>query len=189
MHQSAEYNSTGIIIDSSIGDQWSGSHNDTVVAVANNELRLKRNSSFSQLTNFETTTVVPSQGWLGSGINDQAWTIQSPSNNTPNTQSNMNLPIEGINGSGFLSTLGEGDLSSSQYSCIQSPQIDTPRIINNFSLSFHQWLALDSSDAVWIEIFDMNNSWTPLMISSGGMLQTGLIHAPNLVWNGESNFE
>ena len=182
-----EYNSTDIIIDSSIGDQWSGTHNDTVVAAANNELRLKRNSSFSQLTDFETTTVVPSQGWLGSGINDQAWTIQSPSNNTPNTQSNMNLPIEGINGSGFLSTLGEGDLSSSQYSCIQSPQIDTPRIINNFSLSFDQWLALDSSDAVWIEIFDLNNSWTPLMISSGGMLQTELIHAPNLVWNGESN--
>ena len=180
-------NFTDVIIDSNNGDQWLGTHNDTVVSPTNNQLRLTRNTSFGQLTDFETTTVVPSGGWLGNGDNHQSWTILSPSNSSPITQSNMNLPTEGINGSGFLSTTGEGDLSSSQYSCLQSPQIDMPRVIDNFSLSFDHWLALDSSDAAWIEILDSNNSWAPLIISSGGMPQNGLLHAPNLVWSGESD--
>ena len=180
-------NTSHVIVDSSNGDQWFGDHNDTIISTTNNELRLKRNSSFSQLTDFETTTTVPSQGWFANGINQYHWSILTPSNSSSNSQSNMNLPTEGINASGFLSTTGDGDLLSSQYSCLQSPQINMPRIINNFSISFYQWLALDSSDAAWVEVFDSNNSWTPVMIPSDGIVQTGLVHAPNLVWSGESN--
>ena len=88
-------NFTDAIIDSNNGDQWFGTHNDTVVSPTNNELRLTRNTSFGQLTDFETTTVVPSGGWLGNGDNHQSWTILSPSNSSPITQSNINLPTEG----------------------------------------------------------------------------------------------
>ena len=41
-------NTSHVIVDSSNGDQWFGDHNDTIISTTNNELRLKRNSSFSQ---------------------------------------------------------------------------------------------------------------------------------------------
>ena len=41
-------NTSHVIDDSSNGDQWFGDHNDTIISTTNNELRLKRNSSFSQ---------------------------------------------------------------------------------------------------------------------------------------------
>ena len=179
--------STEVIVDATSGEQWSGTHNDTAVSSMSNELRLIRNTSFSQLTDFETTAVVPAQGWLGNGVSHRSWTILSPSNSSPTSQSGMSLPSEGVNGTGFLSTTGEGDLTSSQHSCLQSPQIDMPRSIHNFSIIFNQWLALDSSDGAWLEVFDSNYSWNPLIVSSGGISQIGLEHAPTKVWSGESN--
>jgi len=161
------------IFDSNDGNMAGGAYVQTEKSSIDNNLRLMRNSSIIQITDFETTGVVPSDGWFGNGLNDEVWTIVPPSTNPIVSQSGMNLPSQGFDGSGFLSTSGIGDLDGYMHSCLRSPSFDMPRVINNYSVSFDQWLALDSSDTAWIEVLDMNGDWASL--------------TPNVFWSGQTN--
>ena len=181
-----EANSDGTVFDTS-DTFWNGSHQQTTQSSRDGYLRLERNSSIGEITDFETTTIVPSEGWYSNGKDSNTWTIISPSPNAIISQSGMSLPDEGYNGSAFLSTSDSGDLNSSMHSCIRSPSLDMPRMIHNFSISFDQWLALDSTDAAWVELLDMNGNWVALTPSNGVISSSSLQYAPNMVWSGESN--
>ena len=163
----------GLIYDSNYPGSFNASYNQTQVSSIDGQLRLQRNSSVADLTDFESTSTVPSDGWFGNGYDDEVWTIISPSNTPLQTQSAMNLPTEGYNASGFLSTSGLGDLDSMMFSCLRSPNLNMPRIINNYSLFFDQWLALDSSDFAWVVILDKFGNWHALNA--------------NQPWSGQSN--
>lgn len=166
---------------------WNGSYQQTTQSSRDGQLRLERNSSIGDITDFETTTVVPSEGWSSNGKDSNTWTIISPSPNAIISQSGMSLPDEGYNGSAFLSTSDSGDLNSSMHSCLRSPSLDMPRMINNFSISFDHWLALDSTDAAWVELLDVNGNWIALTPINGVSQSSSLQYAPSVVWTGESN--
>ena len=78
----------------------------------------------------------------------------------------MNLPISGYQNTSFLSTTGNGDINSNVETCISSPIIDIPKVINNYSLQFQHWLALDATDTVSVRYLDSNNLWQNLPFSS-----------------------
>ena len=166
---------------------WNGSYEQTTKSSRDGHLRLERNSSIGDITDFETTTVVPSEGWSSNGKDSDTWTIISPSPNAIISQSGMTLPDEGYNGSAFLSTSNGGDLNSSMHSCLRSPSLDMPRMIKNFSISFDHWLALDSTDAAWVELLDVNGNWMALTPINGVSQSSSLQYAPSAVWTGESN--
>ena len=180
-------NSDGTVFDASDSNLWNGTYQQTSQSSRDSKLRLERNSSIGEITDFETTTAVPSDGWHSNGKDSDTWKIVAPSPNTIISQSGMSLPDEGFNGSAFLSTSQNGDLNSSMHSCLRSPSLDMPRMINNFSVSFEHWLALDSTDAAWVELLDINGNWLALTPSNGVNQASNLQHAPSIVWNGESN--
>ena len=180
-------NSDGTVFDSSFSNQWNGINQNTSQSIQDGKLRLERNSSIGDITDFETTSEVPSEGWSSNGKDSRSWEIILASPNAITSQSGMSLPDEGYNGSGFLSTSGQGDLNSSMHSCLRSPSLDVPRIMNNYSISFDHWLALDSTDAAWVEILDVNGNWVPLIPTNGLSQQSSLQYAPSIVWTGESN--
>ena len=177
-------NNEGTVFDS---NYWNGTYQKTSQSSRDSKLRLERNSSIGDITDFETTAVVPSDGWYSTGKDSNTWTIVPPSSNAIISQSGMSLPDQGFNGSAFLSTSSNGDLNSSMHSCLRSPKLDMPRAIKNFSVSFDHWLALDSSDAAWIEFLDVNGNWIPLTSINGITHSSNLQYAPNIVWTGESN--
>jgi hypothetical protein len=177
-------NNEGTVFDS---NYWNGTYQKTSQSSRDSKLRLERNSSIGDITDFETTAVVPSDGWYSTGKDSNTWTIVPPSSNAIISQSGMSLPDQGFNGSAFLSTSSNGDLNSSMHSCLRSPKLDMPRAIKNFSVSFDHWLALDSSDAAWIEFLDVNGNWIPLTPINGITHSSNLQYAPNIVWTGESN--
>ena len=81
------------------------------------------------------------------------------------SNSNMNLPITGFQNTSFLST-PVTEIWGRIVACLLSPIIDIPRVINNYTLSFQQWLALDISDTVSVRYLDSNNLWQNLPFSS-----------------------
>ena len=87
------------------------------------------------------------------------------------SNSGMLLPDDGFQNTSFLATTGNGDLGAGIDACILSPIIDVPRVINNYTLSFQQWLALDISDSVELSYLNGNQVWTslPLPISSNSV--------------------
>ena len=78
----------------------------------------------------------------------------------------MNLPISGFENTSFLSTTGKGDLQADVDACISSPIIDLPRVINNYSLTFKHWLALDTTDTISLKFLDDNHIWYNLPFAS-----------------------
>ena len=166
---------------------WSGNLNNVEVSSNSNQLRLQANSSLNHNTDFETSTIVPGHGWIANGQDDEIWTIVS-NNTTLSSNSGMSLPVNGHNNSSFLSSSGLGDLTQNMHTCIRSPGINVPRIIQNYSLSFDQWLSLDTTDGVWVEYLDYQQNWNRISVptSEGGINQNGLLHAPSTVWAGES---
>lgn len=180
-------NSEGTVFEAGDSNFWNGTYQQTSQSSRDGKLRLERNSSIGDITDFETTIEVPSEGWYSTGKDSNTWSIVSPSPNTINSQSGMSLPDEGFNGSAFLSTSANGDLNSSMHSCMRSPSLDMPRMIKNFSVSFDHWLALDSTDAAWVELLDSNGNWIALTPNNGISQISNLQYAPSLVWTGESN--
>ena len=158
-------------------NDWSGMNYDTETDEGTGSLRLLKTNVSNQINDFENISNVPSNGWLANGANSNIWTI-IPNNSNLNSQSAMQLPSSGYQNTSFLGTFSEGDISSNTQTCIRSPIINVPRIIINYSITFHHWLALDSSDSVWVEYLSENNDWTPLPISSNG----GVNH-----WSGQTN--
>ena len=180
-------NSEGTVFEAGDSNFWNGTYQQTSQSSRDGKLRLERNSSIGDITDFETTIEVPSEGWYSTGKDSNTWSIVSPSPNAINSQSGMSLPDEGFNGSAFLSTSANGDLNSSMHSCMRSPSLDMPRMIKNFSVSFDHWLALDSTDAAWVELLDSNGNWIALTPNNGISQTSNLQYAPSLVWTGESN--
>ena len=166
---------------------WSGNLNNVEVSSNSNQLRLQANSSLNHNTDFETSTIVPGHGWIANGHDDEIWTIVG-NNTTLSSNSGMLLPVNGHNNTSFLATSGLGDLTQNMHTCIRSPAINVPRIIQNYSLSFDQWLSLDTTDGVWVEYLDYQQNWNKISAptSEGGINQNGLVHAPSTVWAGES---
>ena len=48
-------------------------------------------------------------------------------------------------------------------------------------------MALDSTDAAWVELLDVNGNWVALTPINGVSQSSNLLHAPCLVLTGESN--
>ena len=98
-------------------------------------------------------------------------------NTTITSSSNMDLPSNGIGNSSFLATTGLGDLGTAIDACIRSPVIDIPRVINNYSLSFKHWLALDATDTIGLYFLNEHQTWVELPFSNN--LQT---HSNSNAW-------
>ena len=144
---------------------WNGSVTNVEQSSTTQNLILERVNTANTVNNFEVSSPVPSDGWLGSGPSGDVWTIVQ-NNSTLVSASNMNLPNSGYDNTSFLSTTGNGDINSNIEACISSPLIDVPKIINNYSLSFLHWMALESSDEVTINFLDASNMWSNLPFSS-----------------------
>ena len=145
--------------------QWNGSLIDTEIKSNNQHLTLEKVNTANNVDDFEIVSTVPSGGWLTNGIDGEVWTIVQ-NNTTLTSSSNMNLPISGFENTSFLSTTGKGDLQADVDACIRSPIIDLPRVINNYSLTFKHWLALDTTDTISLKFLDDNHIWTDLPFSS-----------------------
>ncbi|DAC47487.1 MAG TPA: hypothetical protein D7H93_00790, partial [Candidatus Poseidoniales archaeon] len=187
---SSSSNGTNFGIHSS--NQWNGTHDQTNGIGHGGELTLATQDSLGSISDFETT-VKTASGWMGVGDDHEAWAIVQPSLDTMSTQSGMLLPTNG-SGANYqpltsstlsaLSTRGEGDLVANMTGCIRSPSYQTPAFINNYTLFFSHWLALNSDDAAWVEIQSNSGAWTP--ISPLGAYNASSTHpvAPPSVWNG-----
>ena len=172
-----EVNFSSTSFGTSTQNEWNGTDYHTEPDENTGNLRLLKTNASNQINDFETVSSVPSNGWLANGMNSSIWRIIENNSNL-NSQSNMQLPNSGHQNSSFLGTFGKGDLSSNTQTCIRSPIINVPRIILNYSITFQHWLAIDSSDSVWVEYLSHNNVWTSLPISSNG----GVNH-----WSGQTN--
>ena len=144
---------------------WNGSLTNTELSSGSQNLILKTASTAKSVDDFEVTSPVPIGEWLTSGSGDAVWTIVQ-NNSSLFSNSNMNLPISGYHNTSFLSTTGNGDLNSNVATCISSPIIDIPKVINNYSLQFQHWLALESNDTVSVNFLDSRNIWRNLPFSS-----------------------
>ena len=144
---------------------WNGSLTNTAISLNDQNLALQKINTANSINDFEAASPVPSNGWLTNGISGAAWTIVQ-NNTTLFSNSNMNLPISGYQNTSFLSTTGNGDIDSNVETCISSPKIDIPKVINNYSLQFQHWLALDATDTVSVRYLDSNNLWQNLPFSS-----------------------
>ena len=157
-------------------NEWNGTSHNTEPDENTGDLRLLKTNSLNQINDFETVSSVPGNGWLANGMNSSIWTVIENNSNL-NSQSNMQLPNSGYQNSSFLGTFGNGDLPSNTQTCIRSPIINVPRIILNYSITFQHWLAMDSSDSVWVEYLSENNVWTSLPSGLNG----GVDH-----WSGQT---
>lgn len=187
---SSSSNGTNFGIHSS--NQWNGTHDQTNGIGHGGELTLATQDSLGSISDFETT-VKTASGWMGVGDDHEAWAIVQPSLDAMSSQSGMLLPTNG-SGANYqpltsstlsaLSTRGEGDLVANMTGCIRSPSYQTPAFINNYTLFFSHWLALNSDDAAWVEIQSNSGAWTP--ISPLGAYNASSTHpaAPPSVWNG-----
>ncbi len=175
-------NGTHFGIDTS--NQWNGTHISSNGIGHGGRLTLATNSSLGTITDFEST-VTSAPRWLGSGQDHEVWSIQRPSIVPVNTNSGMLVPDNGSNSVGFLSTQAFGDIGPNMEGCLQSPVVDTPFLINNYTLTFEHWTALLADDAAWIDIRHTNGSWGLLSPSSGYPSSASLNNTPPSVWNGE----
>jgi hypothetical protein len=144
---------------------WNGDLSDTEISPNSQNLILERVNTANTINDFEVASNVPSDGWLTNGLNGDLWTIVQNNSNLLSS-SNMILPNSGYQNTSFLSTTGNGDINSNVETCINSPIFDTPRVINNYSLTFQHWLALDSTDTVSVNFLDANNEWVNLPFAS-----------------------
>ncbi|MFL2950134.1 MAG: hypothetical protein ACJZ40_07100 [Candidatus Poseidoniaceae archaeon] len=189
---SSDANGTNYGVSST--NQWNGTHLNTNGIGHGGQLTLATEASLGTITDFEST-VRTASGWMGVGDDHEAWVIVQPHIDPLTTQSGMLLPI---NGSGTnappltastpsaLSTRGEGDLLANMTGCIRSPSYETPNFINNYTLYFDHWLALNSDDAAWVEIKTSLGAWAPIPPIDAYNATSSNPIAPSSVWNGAS---
>lgn len=170
----------------SAAHQWNGTHHLTNGIGHGGKLTLATNSSLGSITNFESSVVV-APGWMGTGPDHEVWSIQRPSIVPFSSQSGMLIPSNGSNSIGFLATQALGDIGPEMNACLRSPAVETPVFVNNYTLTFEHWTALNDDDAAWIEIRHTNGTWGLLTPIDGYSSTAQLNHTPLTVWNGEEN--
>lgn len=173
-------------------NQWNGTHANTNGIGHGGRLTLATDASLGSITDFEST-VRTASGWMGTGDDHEAWAIVQPSLRPLVTQSGMVLPA---NGSGStsppwstqsmsaLSTRGGGDLVANMSGCIRSPAYATPAFVNNYTLVFRHWLALNTDDAAWVEVKNSIGAWVSVAPMNGYNATSTNPSAPAVVWNG-----
>ena len=166
--------------------QWNGTHHLTNGIGHGGKLTLATNSSLGSITNFESSVVV-APGWMGTGNDHEVWSIQRPSIVPFSSSSGMLVPSNGSNSLGFLATQALGDLGPQMDGCLRSPAIETPVFVNNYTLTFEHWSALNDDDAAWVEIRHTNGTWGLLSPLGGYSSTAQLNHTPLTVWNGEDS--
>ena len=139
--------------------QWHGSLTNLEENSA--ALTLEKLNVSNIAEDFEQVSAVPDGGWLPSGRDGEIWTIAGIGGSIV-SNSSMALPDVGFQNSSFLATTGIGDLGPGIDTCIHSPVIDVPRVINNYTISFQHWTALDISDSVDLSYLDANQAWISL---------------------------
>ena len=127
----------------SAAHQWNGTHHLTNGIGHGGKLTLATNSSLGSITNFESSVVV-APGWMGTGHDHEVWSIQRPSIVPFSSQSGMPVPSNGSNSVGFLSTQALGDIGPEMSACLRSPAVETPVFVNNYTLTFEHWTALNA---------------------------------------------
>ena len=167
-------------------NQWNGTHQLTNGIGHGGKLTLATNSSLGSITDFESSVVV-APGWLGTGSDHEAWSIQRPSIVPFSSNSGMLVPTNGSNSIGFLATQAQGDLGSGMEGCLRSPAITTPPFVKNYTLTFDHWTALLDDDAAWVEIRHTNGTWGLLSPLEGYSSTSNLSHSPTTIWNGEES--
>ena len=166
--------------------QWNGTHSSTNGIGHGGRLTLATNSSLGTITDFEST-VTAAPRWLGSGRDHEVWSIERPSIVPISTNSGMLVPNNGSNSIGFLATQTFGDIGPNMEGCLRSPVVNTPFLINNYTLTFEHWTALFADDAAWVDVRHTNGSWGLLSPSSGYSSSASLNNSPTTVWNGEDS--
>ena len=68
--------------------------------------------------------------------------------------------------------------------CIRSPAYPTPNFVNNYTLAFRHWLALNTDDAAWVEVKDSSGAWVNAAPINGYNATSTNPTAPAAVWNG-----
>ena len=167
-------------------NQWNGTHQLTNGIGHGGKLTLATNSSLGSITDFESSVVV-APGWMGTGPDHEAWSIERPSIVSFSSNSGMLVPSNGSNSIGFLATQARGDLGPDMEGCLRSPVFETPTFVKNYSLTFEHWTALLSDDAAWVEIRHTNGTWGLLSPLDGYSSTAQLNHSPPTVWNGEDS--
>ena len=174
--------STSFGIDS--GNSWSGTHNGTQGIGRGGQLSLASQQSIATLTDFETL-VETAVGWRGTGLHHSVWGIAQPGSWTSN--SSHSLPVSSPSGQNVVGTVHPRDLQASMTGCLISPSYSIPGFVKNYTLSIDQWLALDDTDAAWMEWrTSSQNAWQHLVPVGGYSNVSGLSDTPSDVWSGQS---
>ena len=162
---------------------WNGTFDDVEVSNSTGELRLSVKEIRGNTTDFESLTLQP-EDWFSIGQNHTIWEVVDLANNT--LQTAMAHPSQGSDGKYSLSTTSSGNLSSTMYTCIQSPILSTPNMFQNYSFSFDSWTSLLDSDAVWVE-FRNTSTWQVVSPQGGYQnITNGLVYAPSTSFSGQS---
>ncbi len=166
-------------------NQWNGTHQQTNGIGHGGQLTLATEASLGTIAHFETTVRSP-LGWMGVGEDHEAWAVVQPTIQPLISQSGMVLPTNGSSSLSALATRGLGDLGGGMSGCIRSPAYEAPTFINNYTLRFQHWLALNSNDAAWVEVQTAAGTWVAISPLGGSNGTTSLPGMPASVWNGET---
>jgi hypothetical protein len=176
-----DYDSTtyGLLSNTS----WNGTFTNLEISNSTGELRLGVKEIRGTSTDFESLTLQP-DGWFSVGQNHSVWEVVDLANTS--FASLMSKPNSGTHGKYAISTTAFGNLSSSAYSCIQSPTISTPNMYRNYTIEFDSWLSLFDTDAMWIE-FRNRTTWEVVTPTSGyGNATNNLLQSPSMAFSGQS---
>ena len=163
-----------------------GTFDNTSSLAHGGKLSLSTDTSLGSLTDFETTTRVPT-GWLGMGPDGYDWTVVNVT-----TLQSQEQPTNASNGVHALAFGADLSLTANMTSCILSPRYSTPEVVRNLSLSFDHWRSFTSSDALWVEYtFDDMEAWNQLIPTSGYNASVSSSHPVSVqsyasVWSGSS---
>ena len=166
---------------------WSnGTYDNTSSLAQGGKLSLSTDTSLGTLTDFESTTRVPT-GWLSMGSNSYEWTVVNVT-----TLQGQEQPLSASNGSHSLAFGADLSLATNMTSCILSPRYSTPEVVRNLSLSFDHWRSFTSNDALWVEYtFDDIDAWNQLIPTNGYNATVASSHPASVqsystVWSGSS---
>ena len=163
------------------GNGWLGGHSNMQGIGQGGQLTLAPQGSITTISDFETL-VETAIGWRGIGSDYDVWAVVQPG--SLSTNSSTPLPTLAANGSSVMSTAAMGDLGPNMSGCIISPITPIPSYINNYSLSFQHWLALDDGDAAWVDWRTSGHSWQILQPLSGYSNATNLSQTTPTAWAG-----
>lgn len=166
------------------GNGWPGTHNGTQGIGRGGQLSLASQQSIASLTDFENL-VETAVGWRGTGVHHSVWGVSQPGTWTSN--SSHLLPSNAVDGNNVVGTVNPHDLQANMTGCLISPSFAIPAFMSNYTLSLDHWLALEDSDAAWIEWrTSVQNPWQTLEPVGGYTNTSSLSSTPSYVWSGQS---